>query len=152
MKQKQFLTSTAALLMIAGSLAGAELVNVAGASGIAVDGYDTVAFFTDAKPVHGNPGIKSAYQGATYFFVNKEHQALFEANPAKYVPQFGGFCAYGVALNALFPVDISTWQIRDGKLYLNLNPEILKAFNADFKANTTKADGNWPELVKKNQK
>ncbi len=152
MKLKQLLTITAALLLAAGTAAAADLVNVAGASGIAVDGYDTVAFFTDGKPMHGDPSDKSTYQGATYFFASRGHKTLFDANPAKYVPQFGGFCAYGVGLNALFPVDISTWQVRDGKLYLNLNPEILKAFNADLSGNLKKADGNWTGLVQKNAK
>lgn len=149
MKTPRFLAALSALLLLASPAPAADLVNVSGASGVAVDGYDTVAFFTQSRAVHGDPGIKSVYQGATYFFASKEHQRLFEASPAKYVPQYGGYCAYGVALNALFPVDISTWQVRDGKLYLNLNPEILKAFNADFGGNDRKAGGNWAELQKK---
>src|SRR5512134_706734 len=108
-----------------------ELVNVAGASGIAVGGYDPVAFFTDGKPMAGDPGITSTYKGAKYLFASKAHKASFEADPEKYVPQFGGFCAYGAALGALFPVDISTWQIQNGKLYLNLNPAISAEFNKD---------------------
>lgn len=66
------------------------------------------------------------------------------------MPLFGGFCADGVALGKLFPVDISTAQVRDGKLYLNLNPDILKKFNADLGGNVIKADKNWPSLVKQN--
>jgi hypothetical protein len=77
---------------------------------------------------------------------------LFEAAPEKYAPQCGGYCAYGVSLGALFPVDINTWQIRDGKLYFNLNKAILKKFNADFDANVAKADKNWPDLVAKHGK
>jgi YHS domain len=78
-----------------------EVVNVAGASGIAVGGYDPVAFFTDGKPTPGDPGVTSTYKGATYLFASKAHKAQFEANPEEYVPQFGGFCAYGAALGAL---------------------------------------------------
>jgi hypothetical protein len=63
-----------------------------------------------------------------------------------------GFCAYGVGLGKLFPVDINTWQVRNGKLYLNLNSAILKKFNADFDGNVAKADKNWPDLVKKHGK
>jgi len=129
-----------------------NLVNTSGASGIAVGGYDTVAFFTDHKPVNGDPSITATYQGATYMFASKEHKALFEANPENYAPQCGGFCAFGVSVGALFPVEIDTWQIRNGKLYLNLNKTILKKFNSDFDANVAKADKNWPILVEKNGK
>jgi len=128
----------------------ADLVNTAGVSRIAVDGYDTVAFFTDGMPVHGSPFINARYQGAVYFFATEEHRDLFRANPGKYAPQYGGFCAYGVGLGSLFPIDISTWQVRNGKLYLNLNPDILKKFNADFDGNVAKAETNWPSLVRKN--
>jgi YHS domain-containing protein len=131
-------------------LAGRALVNVAGASGIALDGYDPVAFFTDGKPLNGDPDISSTYRTATYLFVSKEHKEMFEADPEKYVPQYGGYCAFGVALGKLFPVDIRTWQVRDGKLYLNLNPTILGLFNKDFKGQVAKAETNWPALVKKN--
>ena len=129
----------------------ADLVNVAGASHIAIDGYDPVAFFTDSKPVSGSPSISVTHLGAVYFFATEEHKRLFTQNPNKYVPQYGGFCAFGVGLDALFPVDIATWQIRNDKLYLNLNQDILQKFNADFDANVVKADKNWPGLVKKNR-
>ncbi len=138
-----------ALWLLSIPLLGADLVNVSGASKIAISGYDPVAFFTDSRPVNGSPFISATHQGATYFFANEEHKKLFEQNPGNYVPQYGGFCAYGAALGALFPVDISTWQVRNGKLYLNLNPEILKKFNADFQANVAKADKNWPEIISK---
>jgi hypothetical protein len=141
-------TGLASLALAGTSLAGSS-VNVAGASGIALDGYDPVAFFTEHRPVHGDPGITGTHQGATYLFASEEHRNAFEKNPDKYVPQYGGYCAYGVAVGALFPVDIDTWQVRNGKLYLNLNPEILKAFNNDFEGNVTKADKNWPDLAKK---
>jgi len=149
---KNILKSIAAILLLATSAFAGNLVNVSGASKAAVSGYDTVAFFTDSKPVNGSPFISAEYQGATYFFANEEHKALFTANPEKYAPQCGGFCAYGVGLGKLFPVDINTWQVRDGKLYLNLNSDILKKFNSDFEGNVAKADKNWPELVKKNGK
>ena len=139
---------TAFALLISSAFAG-ELVNVSGASKIAVSGYDPVAFFTEAKAVNGSPFISADHQGATYFFATKEHKKLFEESPTKYTPQFGGYCAYGVSLGKLFPVDINTWQVRDGKLYLNLNADILKKFNADLSGNVAKAEQHWPELLKK---
>lgn len=149
---KTIIQSIAALVLLSASVFAGDLVNVSGASNAAVSGFDPVAFFTDAKPVNGSPFISAEYQGATYFFASDEHKKLFVADPHKYAPQFGGFCAFGVALDKLFPVDISTWQVRDGKLYLNLNPDILKKFNADFAGNLAKADQNWPGLVNKNAK
>ena len=141
-----------ALTLLSTPVFAGSLVNVAGASHIAIEGYDPVAFFTDAKPVKGSPSISATHQGAVYFFATEEHKQLFTVSPDKYVPQYGGFCAFGVGLNALFPVDISTWQIRNGKLYLNLDHGILNKFNADFDGNVSKADENWPGLVQKNGK
>lgn len=149
---KSILTLLAGLILLTSSALAGNLVNVAGSSKIALSGYDPVAFFTDAKPVNGAPSITASYQGATYFFASEDHKKLFTENPEKYAPQCGGFCTYGVGLGALFPVDISTWQVRDGKLYLNLNHDILKKFNEDFAGNVAKADKNWPVLVKKNGK
>jgi YHS domain-containing protein len=151
-KMKNILKSVAAVALLSASAVAGDLVNVSGASKAAVSGYDTVAFFTDSKAVRGSPSIKTEYQSATYFFASAEHQALFIANPEKYAPECGGFCAYGVGLGKLFPVDINTWQVRNRKLYLNLNPDILKKFNADFAGNVAKAEKNWPDLVQKNAK
>lgn len=142
--------SVAALGMFATSVYAGDIVNVSGASGVALDGYDPVAFFVEKTPMNGDPGISASYNGAKYFFASKEHKTAFEADPGKYAPQFGGYCAFGVAEGALFPVDINTWQIRDGKLYLNLNPAVLKLFNKDTAGYIAKAEKNWPGLMKKN--
>ena len=147
---KRLTQAILALMLLSTPILAGNLVNVSGASKVAVAGYDPVAFFTDAKPENGSPFISATYQGATYFFATEEHKSLFVQNPGKFAPQYGGFCAYGVGLNALFPVDISTWQIRNDKLYLNLNSDILKKFNADFDGNVGKAEKNWPGLVEKN--
>ena len=149
---KNILKSLAAAVLFAVSAHASGLINVSGASNAAIDGFDPVAFFTDAKPVNGSPFIAADYQGATYYFATEEHKKLFVANPAKYAPQYGGFCAFGVALDKLFPVDITTWQVRDGKLYLNLNHDILKQFNAEFATNVAKANQNWPGLQAKQAK
>jgi YHS domain-containing protein len=152
MKMKTLIKALAATLFLSASVFAGELVNVSGASRIALGGYDPVAFFTDSKPVNGSPSITASHQGATYFFGSEEHKKLFTENPDHYAPQFGGYCAYGVGLDKLFPVDIKTWQVRDGKLYLNLNSDVLKKFNADFDGNVAKADKNWPGLVQQHGK
>jgi YHS domain-containing protein len=146
-KMKTLLSGLAAILVLSSAALAGDLVNVSGESRVAVSGYDPVAFFTDSKPVNGSPFITADYKGATYFFATEEHKTLFTGSPEKYVPQYGGFCAYGVSVDKLFPIDISTWQIRDGKLYLNLNKSVLKKFNADFSENVAKAEKNWPDLV-----
>ena len=139
-----------ALTLLSTPSFAADLVNVSGASHVAIEGYDPVAFFTDARPVKGSPSISAMHQGAVYFFASEDHKQLFTVNPDKYLPQYGGFCAFAVSRDALAPVDISTWQIRNGKLYLNFDNDILKKFNADIDGNVAKADANWPGLVKKN--
>lgn len=128
-----------------------NLVNVAGPSGVALDGYDPVAFFTDKRPVNGDHNISADYKGATYYFASEEHKSMFERDPEKYVPQFGGFCAFGVSKGGLFPVDVNTWQIIDGKLYLNLNPSMQAEFNKGTDEKIRKAEENWPGLVKHNK-
>jgi len=148
---KTIITSLFALALLSALAFAGRLVNVAGASHIAVSGFDPVAFFTDAKPVNGLPNITAEHEGATYFFATEEHRKMFLAGPEKYAPQFGGFCAFGVGLGKLIPVDISTWQVRSGKLYLNLNPDVLKAFNADLSGNLAKAEQKWPGLVEQNR-
>ena len=127
-----------------------ELVNIAGASNIALNGYDPVAFFNNSKPVNGDFQITTSHRGATYFFANKENQLQFSKDPGKYAPQNGGFCSFGVSVGALFPVDITTWKVYKDRLYLTLNPDINAMFNQDLDENIAKASRNWPGLVEKN--
>ena len=149
---KNIIKTLAAIALFSISAFAGDLVNISGASKAALSGFDTVAFFADGKPVNGSPHINAEYRGAIYYFASEEHKRLFTSNPERYVPQFGGFCAYGVSINKVFPVDISTWQVRNGKLYLNLNPDIRVKFDADFDGNLAKATKNWPGLVKKHAK
>ena len=123
-----------------------NLVNVSGASGIALDGFDPVSFFQSGTPTNGLPTIRAEHAGATYLFASDETKQIFLANPDRYAPQYGGFCAYGVSINILLPVDITTAQVRNGRLYLNVNADILKKFNADFEGSVSRANANWPGL------
>jgi YHS domain-containing protein len=84
--------------------------------GLALQGYDPVAFFTDHKPVKGKADLQSNYHDGTYWFASAGHKALFDANPKKYEPAFGGYCAYGVSRNKLVEIDIDAFQIVDGRL------------------------------------
>lgn len=120
--------------------------------GVAIQGYDPVAFFTDHKPVKGNPQFLAKHEGAVYFFASKEHKDLFKADPAKYVPEFGGYCAYGVSRNKLVEIDVEAFQIVDGKLLLQYSKGVRDDFNEDAKGNLVKANANWIGLVAKKGK
>jgi YHS domain-containing protein len=121
-------------------------------SGVAIQGYDPVAFFTDHKPVKGDAKFVSKRDGAIYFFASQEHKALFNANPAQYEPVFGGYCAYGVSRNRLVEIDVDAFQIVDGKLLLQYSKGVRDDFNQDMKGNLAKAQANWPGLVGKKGK
>ncbi len=139
-------------LALAASAFASSLVNADRNVGIALEGYDPVAFFTVGKPTKGDPTVRATHDGATYLFANAESKAAFEKTPAKYVPQFGGYCAFGAELGVLLPVDVSTWVIRDGKLYLNYSPAVAELFAKDTATHITKAEANWPKLVRENTK
>ncbi len=126
--------------------ASKTLVNV-NDSGVAVQGYDPVAFFTDNKPVKGGQTFLVKHDGAIYFFASKEHKDLFKADPAKYTPEFGGYCAYGVSKNKLVEIDVDAFQIVGGKLLLQYSKGVRDDFNADSAGNLAKANANWTELV-----
>ena len=121
-------------------------------TGVAIQGYDPVAFFTDSKPVKGDQKFLIKHDGAIYFFASKEHKDLFKANPAKYTPEFGGYCAYGVSRNKLVEIDVDAFQIVDGKLLLQYSKGVRDDFNKDTKGNLAKADANWVGLLDKKGK
>ncbi|MEC9367542.1 MAG: YHS domain-containing (seleno)protein [Pseudomonadota bacterium] len=147
----------AALLAGSPVFAGAEvntapgqvLVNGKPAPGLAVHGYDVVAYHTEHKPVQGDAGFAAVHGGATYRFASQGNLDAFTANPAKFAPAYGGYCAYGVAVGAKFDGDPRFWKIVDGKLYLNLSQDIQQAWNKDISGNIRKAEGNWPKLATK---
>ena len=121
-------------------------------TGVAIQGYDPVAFFTDKKPVKGDQKFLFKHDGAIYFFASKEHKDLFKADPAKYTPEFGGYCAYGVSRNKLVEIDVEAFQIVDGKLLLQYSKGVRDDFNADATGNLAKARANWTGLVEKKGK
>jgi YHS domain-containing protein len=130
---------------------GKSLLNL-DKSGVAIQGYDPVAFFTDNKPVMGKAEFLAKHNGATYLFASKEHRDAFKADPAKYEPAFGGYCAYGVSRGKLVEIDVDAFQIVDGRLLLQYSKGVRNDFNKDAKGNLAKADGNWPGLVEKKGK
>jgi len=119
-------------------------------SGVAIQGYDPVAFFTDSKPAKGDAKFVSKRDGAIYLFASKEHRDLFNADPAKYEPVFGGYCAYGVSRNKLVEIDVAAFQIVDGRLLLQYSKDVREKFNKDTRGNLEQATANWAGLLDKN--
>jgi YHS domain-containing protein len=114
--------------------------------GVILKGYDAVAYFKQEKSVKGNPEIKSSYQGATYLFASAEDKADFDKDPAKYAPQYGGFCAYGVSVGVLSDIEGPDGFVYKGKLYVCGNKDAGKSFMTDLDSNIEKADTNWQKL------
>lgn len=112
----------------------------------AIDGYDAVAYFTDAKPVKGNKQYALKWNDAIWYFASADHQALFKGNPQKYAPQFGGFCAYGVSKGYKVKIEPEAWDILDGKLYLNYDLDVQKTWRKDRPGYIKKANANWAEI------
>ena len=117
--------------------------------GQAIRGYDPVAYFTDGKPIEGKPEFTAAHGGALWRFSSAEHRDLFKADPAKYAPQYGGYCSYAVSYNTTAPIDPRAWRIVEGKLYLNKNPGIQKDWEEDIPGHIRRADANWPKILAK---
>ena len=114
--------------------------------GLAVHGHDVVAYFTDGAPTLGSAEFSAVYEDATYRFASEENLDAFEADPAKYVPAYGGFCAYGVAVGKKFDGDPRFWKVVDGRLYLNLNRDIQAKWTEDIPGNIAGANANWAEI------
>ncbi len=112
-----------------------------------VGGYDVVAYHTVGEPTEGSADFASEYQGATWHFASAENKALFDAEPAKYAPAYGGWCSAGASKGKKVPTLPELWTIVDGQLYLNSSP---KAHNDLFLANTTeviaKGESNWKQI------
>lgn len=117
--------------------------------GVAIQGYDPVAFFTEGKPVKGQPQFESKYNGARYLFASAEDKATFDGNPAKYEPQFGGYCAFAVSEGHTAPVKIEAFMIVNGRLLMQYDLDVKKMFEKDPQGRLKKADQNWPGIVEK---
>ncbi|MGB1799797.1 MAG: YHS domain-containing (seleno)protein [Gammaproteobacteria bacterium] len=111
----------------------------------AIRGYDPVAYFTEERPVLGSDKYNYQYDGATWYFSSKENMQLFENNPEKYAPQYGGYCAYGMAKGFVVSTDPEAFSLADGKLYLNYSLGVRKTWLKDVSGNIEKADKNWIE-------
>lgn len=127
---------------------GRHLVNV-DENGLILLGYDVVTFHTEEEPVKGNPKFKATYQGAIYQFASAVNKKIFEENPEKYIPQFGGFCSIAVALGKLSPIQLWTYSIVDDRLLFQHNEKAVKLWEKNVEGNLKKADKKWPKVSQK---
>lgn len=116
--------------------------------GAAIGGYDPVAYFTEMKPVKGSPEFHASYQGSTFYFASAAHRDTFAPDPAKYAPQYGGFCAFGMAKGYKAAIDPAAFTVVGNKLYLNYGGTVRALWVLDIPGYVRKADQNWPEVRK----
>jgi len=113
----------------------------------AINGYDTVAYFTDGEPVEGRADIVVMWKGVIWQFASQAHREAFEADPRAYAPQYGGYCAYGVSLGYRDSTEPEAWHINSGKLYLVRTPYVRSLWKRDMAEYIARADANWPAVL-----
>ena len=136
----------AACFLLAATASALSPVNKSLLGGVAIDGYDPVAYFTDGKPVEGSRDFSFEWQGAAWRFASAAHRDLFAAAPEKYAPQYGGYCAWAVAHGYTAGTDPEAWSVVDGKLYLNYSLEVRGKWEQDVPGYIVKGDQSWPGL------
>lgn len=140
----------AAALMLLAQGVYAQKPEIFAPKGKAVKGYDVVAFFKDAKPVEGTDSLTYHYKDADWLFASRTNLEAFKANPDAYVPQYGGYCAYGTSRGYKAPTEAETWTIVDNKLYFNYNMKVKDKWSENREEFIQKADTQWP-LIKDKQ-
>jgi len=120
--------------------------------GLAIHGYDPVAYFTAGAPTKGAAAFSTTWNGATYHFASAVNRDAFVARPDTYAPQYGGYCAMGIAGGAKFDVDPDAWRVENGKLYLNKDKRTQTMWLRDVPGNIVKADMKWPGVVAASKK
>jgi hypothetical protein len=117
--------------------------------GIALQGYDVVAYFTEGRPVQGSPSFAHTWEQTTWHFASAANRDAFARAPQEYAPQYGGFCAYGVSRGYAVDIDPNAWTIVDRRLYLNYSKRVQRTWDKDRVANIVKGDANWPSVAAK---
>ena len=119
------------------------------AAGLALRGFDPVAYFRAGTPVRGRPDLAASHDGATYRFASAENRDAFLAAPARYLPQYGGFCAWAVAQGDKADGDPEVFRVVGDRLYLNYDRAIGRRWESDVPGNVAKADALWPKVQSK---
>jgi len=146
MNIKKRLITLAALLGLAVSAHAADFSQ----STPAVSGYDVVSYQTEKRPIRGNGHYVAVHEGATYIFANQENLDTFKADPDRYVPAYGGYCAFGVSVGKKFVGDPEVWRVVNNRLYLNLDANIQDDWLKDVPGRIETADANWKKIRDKN--
>ena len=115
-------------------------------NGVILAGHDVIAYFKQNKPVLGNAKYTAVYNDAIYRFQSAKNRDMFNSNPEKYAPQYGGFCAYGVTFGKKFDIDGKAFEIKDGKLYVNKNMDVYKAWAENIPKHIKEANDHWPDV------
>jgi hypothetical protein len=138
------------LILIAVSIitisATAQKAEIFQKNGVAIRGYDPVAFFTLGEPVLGDSMISYIWKEATWNFSTKSNMEMFKADPEKFAPQYGGYCAYGTADGHKAPTEIDTWTVINGRLYFNYNKKVKEIWSKKTDYYILQADKNWERI------
>jgi YHS domain-containing protein len=135
------------LLLFCGAAAAQQAPVYSTFLGGAIQGYDPVAYFTEGRAVEGSRQFSHQWSGATWRFASAANRDRFAQAPEKYAPQYGGYCAYGVAGGYAVKIDPQAWSVVDGKLYLNYSPAVQADWKKDVPGYIRKADTNWPKVL-----
>ena len=148
--RRSLLTVSAAALALAAlpRVALAATAPIFAEGGIAINGTDPVAYFTEKRPVAGDPQFSTDYMGATWYFASAENLDQFRNAPEEFAPQFGGYCAYAASKGYIAPTVPEAWTIYEGKLYLNANLRARELWLEDIPGNIALAQDNWPNILK----
>lgn len=146
---KSLLVTVVTCLMMTQTLLAKDEIHTGFFSNVAVEGYDTVAYFKEGKAVKGKDAFKTRYKGADWLFSSEENLKEFQSNPEKYRPQYGGYCAWAVSQGYTAGVDPKAWSIFKGRLYLNYNRSIQNRWLSDKENLIRKGNENWPDVLKK---
>ena len=149
MQRKNSLVAALVVLLAAAPALALSPVNKSLLGGVAIDGYDPVAYFTDGKPVEGSADYSFEWQGATWRFASAEHRDRFAGQPERWAPQYGGYCAWAVSQGHTADIDPAAWTVVGEKLYLNYDADVQKKWLADRDRYIRDADVNWPKLLGK---
>ncbi|MEN9866973.1 MAG: hypothetical protein RL748_2563 [Pseudomonadota bacterium] len=146
-----FIKKTSLGLALVGSMlaAGSSLADTPRDNVVGAGGYDLTSYFTQEKPQHGNGHHVAVVNGVSYLFASDGNKKLFEANPSKYLPQYGGWCSYGASVGKKFVADPDVYDIVDGKLYMNLDSKIRGLWAQDIPGRIKTADVNWKKIADK---
>lgn len=142
-----FIALGLALAAASPAVAAKDPISTGLLSRVAVSGHDPVAYFTQGKPVMGDKSFTATWKGAEFRFASAANRDRFKADPARYAPQYGGYCAWAVSQGYTASADPAVWKIVNGKLYLNYNAEVGRKWATDIPGHIAKADANWPRVL-----